>query len=133
MDYELTEEPPTPREFVALRRAAGMGGRTIEAAEAGLGNECVAVSVRADGDLVGMGRVVGDGATVFQVVDIAVDPDHQGHGLGRRVMEHLGSWLDANAPPSAYVNLIASEPAFYERFGFETCAPTLVGMDRPSE
>ena len=133
MDYELTEEPPTPQEFVALRRAAGMGSRTIEAAEAGLGEECVAVTVRAAGDLVGMGRVVGDGATVFQVVDIAVDPGQQGQGLGRRIMDRLVAWLDANAPPSAYVNLIASEPEFYELFGFEACAPDLVGMDRPSE
>ena len=130
MEYELTEEPPTPHEFVALRRAAGMGSRTVEAAKAGLGEECVAVSVRAEGDLVGMGRVVGDGATVFQIVDIAVDPGQQGQGLGRRIMDYLVTWLDANAPPSAYVNLIASEPDFYELFGFETCAPDLVGMDR---
>jgi len=44
-------------------------------------------------------------------------------------MDELVSWLETNAPPSAFINLIASEPAFYERFGFESCAPELVGMD----
>lgn len=131
MEYEVSREPPTPREFVSLRSVAGMRERTLAAAEAGIGNECAAVTVRHDGELVGMGRIVGDGATVFQVVDIAVAPEYQGRGLGRRVMEELVSWLDTNAPPSAYINLIASEPGFYERFGFESCAPALVGMDRP--
>lgn len=107
-----------------------MGERTLAAAEAGLGNECAAVTIRHDGELVGMGRIVGDGATVFQAVDIAVAPEYQGRGLGRRVMEELVSWLETNAPPSAYINLIASEPGFYERFGFESSAPELVGMDR---
>jgi predicted N-acetyltransferase YhbS len=130
MEYEVSEEPPTPREFVALRSAAGMGERTLAAAEAGIGNECAVVTIRHDDELVGMGRVVGDGGTVFQIVDIAVVPAHQGRGLGGRIMEELISWLEANAPPSAYINLIASEPGFYERFGFESCAPALLGMDR---
>src|SRR5699024_10059078 len=130
MEYEVSREPPTPREFVRLRSAAGMGERTLAAAEAGIGNECAAVTIRHNDDLAGMGRIVGDGGTVFQIVDIAVAPDHQGRGLGRRVMEELVSWLEANAPPSAYINLIASEPGFYEQFGFELCAPGLHGMDR---
>ncbi|EMA44700.1 GNAT family N-acetyltransferase [Halococcus saccharolyticus] len=129
MEYDIVMEPPTPREFVHLRSAAGMRERSLDAARAGIGDECAAVTIRADGDLVGMGRIVGDGATVFQIVDIAVAPDHQGRGLGSRIMNELVSWLEANVPPSAFINLIASEPAFYEEFDFETCAPELVGMD----
>jgi GNAT superfamily N-acetyltransferase len=44
-----------------------------------------------------MGRIVGDGAMNFDIVDVAVDPAHQGKGLGRLVMEKLVAWLDANA------------------------------------
>ncbi len=36
-----------------------------------------------------MGRIVGDGAINFDIVDVAVDPAHQGKGLGRLVMEKL--------------------------------------------
>jgi len=129
MGYDVAMEPPTPREFVRLRSVAGMRERSLDAAKAGIGDECAVVTIRKDGDLVGMGRIVGDGATVFQIVDVAVAPEHQGRGLGRRVMDELVSWLETNAPPSAFINLIASEPAFYERFGFESCAPELVGMD----
>nr|WP_303650318.1 GNAT family N-acetyltransferase [Halalkalicoccus sp. NIPERK01] len=107
-----------------------MNAHTEEAARRGLGNELFAVTVREGTQAVAMGRIVGDGATVYQLVDIAVHPDHQGEGLGRRVVERLLAYLDDNAPETAYVNLIANVPEFYERFGFETCAPELVGMDR---
>ena len=54
-----------------------------------------------------MGRIVGDGAINFDIVDVAVDPAHQGKGLGRLVMEKLVAWLDANAFDGAYVTLVA--------------------------
>ncbi|ADJ14603.1 GNAT family N-acetyltransferase [Halalkalicoccus jeotgali] len=130
MSYEIETEPPTPAEFVSLRRAAGLNPHTEAAARRGLGNELFAVTVRDGERAVGMGRIVGDGATVYQIVDIAVHPNRQGEGLGRRVMEELLAYLDENAPETAYVNLIANVPEFYERFGFEACAPELVGMDR---
>ncbi|MCL7416256.1 MAG: GNAT family N-acetyltransferase [Halalkalicoccus sp.] len=130
MSYEIETEPPTPAEFVSLRRAAGLNPHTEAAAERGLGNELFAVTVREGAHAVAMGRIVGDGATVYHIVDVAVEPDHQGEGLGRRVLERLLAYLDGNAPETAYVNLIANVPEFYERFGFETCAPELVGMDR---
>lgn len=43
-----------------------------------------------------MGRVVGDGVLNLEIVDVAVDPAHPGKGLGRKVMEHIVAWLDAN-------------------------------------
>lgn len=130
MTYEIETEPPTPEEFVSLREAAGLGSRTEAAARRGLGNELFAVTIREETRTVAMGRIVGDGATVYQLVDVAVHPDQQGEGLGRRLMEELLAYLDENAPETAYVNLIANVPEFYEQFGFEACAPELVGMDR---
>lgn len=54
-----------------------------------------------------MGRIVGDGALNFEIVDVAVDPEHQGKGLGRKIMEALLSWLEQQAPVGAYITLIA--------------------------
>lgn len=126
--YDFSEGPPVPAEYVSLREVAGLGSRTIEAAERGMGNELYAVTARLDGKAVAMGRVNGDGGTVFQITDVAVHPDHQGRGLGMRVMEHLLGWLDDHAPDTSYVNCIANVPTFYEPLGFERCAPELVGM-----
>ena len=47
------------------------------------------------GKAIGMGRVIGDGGTAFQITDIAVLPEHQGKGLGKRIMAALVAWLKA--------------------------------------
>lgn len=77
-----------------------------------------------------MGRVIGDRGCNFEIVDIAVHPDFQREGLGSQIMESMMNYLRENAPPSAYVCLIADEgaPALYRRFGFEFTAPESVGM-----
>jgi GNAT superfamily N-acetyltransferase len=77
-----------------------------------------------------MGRVIGDGGTAFQIVDIAVLPEHQKRGLGKRIVSALVDWLHANAPKSAYVSLIADGPAkdLYAQYGFEPTAPASIGM-----
>ncbi len=49
-------------------------------------------------------------------------------GFGEQIVEELLVYLDANAPETAHVNLIANVPEFYETFGFKACAPELVGM-----
>jgi ribosomal protein S18 acetylase RimI-like enzyme len=130
--YELREDPPSPERFVELRDAAGMSPRTIEAAREGVPNSHYAVTVVAVADgaetVVGMGRVVGDGGTVFQLTDIVVHPDHQGRGLGTEITDALVTHLRETAPDSAYVNLLADVEGFYERWGFEHTAPGSRGM-----
>lgn len=121
---------PSATEYRALRVAAGLSPKTREAAERGLPNSLHCVCVRSGDDLVGMGRIVGDGGCNFEIVDMAVHPDHQRKGLGRKIMESLMSYLHENAPPSAYVSLIADggAPELYRQYGFEFTAPVSVGM-----
>ena len=133
MSFDLRESLPTPTEFVALRDAAGMAPRSPAAAEVGLPNSLYGVTVVHDETVVGMGRVVGDGGTVFQLTDTVVHPDYQGQGLGTEITRALVDWVDANAPPSAYVNLVADVEGFYERFGFEPTAPASHAMYRRVE
>ena len=77
---------------------------------------------------VGMGRVVGDGALNFEIVDIAVDPEHQGKGLGRLIMQHIMAYLDREAFEGAYITLMADVPELYEKFGFKFSSPASEGM-----
>jgi ribosomal protein S18 acetylase RimI-like enzyme len=130
MSYRFREEAPTPEEHVALREAAGMKPRTEVAARRGLPNSTFAVTVRTTeiDELVGMGHLVGDGGCYYQLVDIAVHPDHQGRGLGTKVVEALLDHLRENAPPSAYASPISDVDGFYERFGFEDARPESKGM-----
>ncbi len=129
-DYRLVERLPTVAEYRDLRRLSGLSEKSPEAAERGLPATLFAVVIEADGGPVGMGRVIGDGGTAYQVVDIAVLPPHQGQGLGKRIVAALVDWLRATAPKSAYVSLIADGPAkdLYAQYGFEPTAPASIGM-----
>jgi len=128
--YSISAQTPSSDEYMALRVAAGLSRKTKEAADTGLPNSLFSVCVRDNEQLIGMGRIIGDGGCNFEIVDIAVHPDYQRQGLGSNIMESLMTWLREHAPPSAYVCLIADEgaPALYERFGFEYTAPASVGM-----
>ena len=41
----------------------------------------------ANGVAVGMGRIMGDGGTAYQIVDVAIAPAFQGQGLGKAIMK----------------------------------------------
>ena len=129
-DYRIVERTPTIEEYRDLRARSGLSAKTAEAAERGLPNTIFAVVIEHDGKTIGMGRVIGDGGTAFQVTDIAVLGEYRGKGLGKRIVAALVGWLKANAPKSAYVSLIADGPAkdLYAQYGFKETAPVSVGM-----
>ena len=129
-DYPLRYETPGVEEYRTLRAAAGLTPRSSEAAIAGLPNTVVGVVIRTgDGRAVAMARVVGDGLN-YEIVDVAVEPAHQGRGLGKRVMAALMERLRTIAPAEAYVSLIADGEAhrLYAQYGFRPTAPASIGM-----
>jgi ribosomal protein S18 acetylase RimI-like enzyme len=128
--YELIAGTPRIDDYRRLRLVSGLSEKTQAAAEAGLPNTWFAVTIQHGGNIVGMGRVIGDGGTAFQIVDIAVEPEHQGKGLGKRIVAALVDHLRANAPASAYVSLIADGDAqyLYAKYGFAPVMPDSIGM-----
>lgn len=128
--YALVEGFPAAADYARLRAAAGLSLKSPEAAARGVAGTLHGVSILRDGELVGMGRVVGDGGCFYFVVDIAVEPAHQGRGLGKRIMAALDAWLRANAPETAHVALFADGEArhLYAKYGFAVNTKS-VGMD----
>jgi ribosomal protein S18 acetylase RimI-like enzyme len=126
--YEVNEKVASVEDFLRLREVSGLSPRTREAAEKGLPRSLYGVTIKLAKESVAMGRVVGDGALNFQIVDIAVNPQHQGKGLGTLIMEHIMKYLDSEAPPGAYITLMADIPKLYEKFGFELSRPRSEGM-----
>lgn len=127
---ELLRQIPAADEYLALRVAAGLSAMSAQGAAAGLPASWCSVCVRVDGELIGMGRVVGDGGLFLFVVDIAVAPAWQGQGWGRRIMQALMDEVHARAAPRTMVGLIADGTAhrLYEPFGFKLVAPAAHGM-----
>ncbi|MEV0279140.1 GNAT family N-acetyltransferase [Streptomyces sp. NPDC050610] len=131
--YDVREGVPSVEIFRRLRTAAGLSDRDPEAVALALSGTWYCVVLHHEGEPIGMGRIVGDGGTAFQLVDICVDPAHQGKGLGRRIMAALTDELERRAPATAYVSLIADGPArfLYEKFGFaDTAEHGSIGMYR---
>ncbi|WP_110657509.1 GNAT family N-acetyltransferase [Salinicola halimionae] len=136
--YRLIFEPPDIETYMRLRREAGMKPRSAAGAAVGLPKSLFAVQVVHQGEnageheseIVGMGRVVGDGGCFYQVVDIAVHPVHQGRGLGKRIMGEIRAYILREAPENAFVSLLADGEAhrLYAQFGFSPTSPHAIGM-----
>jgi len=131
MTYTTKEEIPSVSDYIRIRLEAWLSRKSPEAAAIGLKNGLFSVVVYWGEVPVGIGRVIGDGGCFFEVVDIAVVPEHQKKGLGHLVMPRLMAYVHATALPTAYVSLIADHgtPRFYERYGFEaSLLPKKAGM-----
>ena len=123
MNYRIVERAPTIDEYRRLCRAVGWGEIiNFQAAARGLPRSVFAVvAVGPAGEAVGMGRIVGDGAMYYYIQDIAVHPEHQGKGLGRRILEALFDYLREQAEPKSFIGLFSVPDAvdFYRRFTLE--------------
>ncbi|MGG4218983.1 GNAT family N-acetyltransferase [Paenibacillus jamilae] len=126
LDYAI----PAVEEYRVLRKEAGLSQITEEAAAKGLPNSLFAVTLRLGQELIGMGRVSGDGGVFFLVTDIAVKPSHQGKGYGRKLMEEIMEYLRREVPAGSFATLIADKPAdrLYAQFGFQPVSPRSEGM-----
>jgi ribosomal protein S18 acetylase RimI-like enzyme len=125
MSYSVKEKVPSIDEYITIRLAAGLSRKSVEAATIGLKNGLFSVVAYHDKTPIGIGRVIGDGGCFFEIVDIAVIPEHQKRGVGDLIMRTLMAYIHKNAPSTAYVSLMADHgtPKFYERYGFEASLP----------
>jgi GNAT superfamily N-acetyltransferase len=127
---EIVERIPTIEEYRYLCTAVGWEAvMNLSAASKALPNSLYGVVAICDGQTVGMGRVVGDGAIFYYVQDVAVLPAHQGKGVGSQIVGRLTDMVKRDAPEKAFLGVFAAEGtlSFYEQFGFEQ-HPVLTGM-----
>lgn len=96
--------------FWATGRQRSQLGRMLSGSQ-------VVVSAWQGRTLVGFGRATSDG--VFRAVlwDVVVAADHQGRGLGRRIVEKLLTSPSVAASERVYLMTTKGE-GFYERLGF---------------
>jgi GNAT superfamily N-acetyltransferase len=133
--YNLVVGIPSVEDYCRLRISTGLSPKSPEAAAAGLPNTLFGVLVLKEKRVIAMGRVVGDDGLFYQVVDIAVEPEHQRRGLGKAIMGKIVDHLKRSAPSGAHVSLIADGTAhhLYAQFGFKPIAPDSIGMALATE
>ncbi|MFD1659620.1 GNAT family N-acetyltransferase [Streptomyces caeni] len=99
-------------------RSVGWASPPEEACEQALGRSCFGVIARHEERIVGMARLVGDAAMNSFIVDVVVHPNHQGAGLGRRMVNAPTGWSNAHGIRTTFLIASADVVPFYEPLGF---------------
>jgi len=121
MNFTLVERLPTPEEYNDLRRSVGWPTfekpSIIKALQSSLFVVLVSDTNRG---IIGMARVIGDGAIYFHVQDVIVHPEVQRIVIGQMLMDAVMKYIDAHCVAGSNVGLMCSvgRENFYTRYGF---------------
>lgn len=88
------------------------------------------VTAHSTEQLVGFARATSDGVFRATIWDVMIDPDFQGAGLGRRLVETLIAHPHMNSVERIYL-MTTHQQRFYERIGFERNNTTTMVLRNP--
>jgi len=116
----LKLESPSVADFLILRSKVGWGDLDASLAEKSLSNSLFHIVIWHGEQLVGMGRVVGDGVMYFYIQDVIVDPSYQKQGIGAALMAKIEDYLSSATHQGSTIGLLAAQgkEAFYSRYGY---------------
>jgi len=122
-EVTVCRQLPTAREYIDLRAKMGWGAIDEEIAVKTLQAAAFTVSLRSNGRLIGLARVMGDDVMYFFLADLIIDSEFRGGGHGDRLMREVTAYFDRSAQPGATITLIAvsGRESFYQRYGFVRC------------
>lgn len=112
----------TAEEYMELRRRVGWCEFPLEEAQAGIDNSYMIKCARDEEKAIGVVRLLWDGGYIAFLSDVIVDPDYQGQGNGKKLVESVIQRVKADMKPGYKVKMClmaakGKEP-FYEKFGF---------------
>jgi ribosomal protein S18 acetylase RimI-like enzyme len=121
---------PTVIEYTRLRNLVGWWEVDENATGKALENSLFSVVAIEYGDVIGLGRIVGDGGLYFYIQDLIVHPEFQAKSLGKILMKELMIYITAKAKSGAFVGLMAAKglEKYYEQFGFKARDKDAPGM-----
>ena len=119
-------------EFLEMVESVGWKTYSKLQVEKALKNTMYMVKATVDGNLAGIGRVVGDYSIVCILTDICVKPEFQGHGIGLRITNELKKLIEINVSEGEKMQIeltpTAGNEAFYEKAGFKYKPDKITGM-----
>lgn len=116
----IVENSPIAEEYLHLRESLSWNTYSLADTKFALSNNLYCVSIYYEYEIIGMGRIVGDGRLCFYIQDIMVKPAYQNHGIGTLILNHIIEFLKNVAAKEAYIGLMSKKgkEEFYENFGF---------------
>ena len=122
MSVSYQENALTAEALAGLRTQAGWSHTLIEQAHKALDHTIYSISAFDEGEIVGMGRLVGDGAMVWYIQDVIVLPPYRQVGVGSTIVRKLTDYAVKESMPGTNIAIALmsakdKEP-FYEKLGF---------------
>jgi GNAT superfamily N-acetyltransferase len=112
-----------PQDFVRLRVLTGFSDIPIEHAKRALDGGLINVSAKYGDRLIGMGRMVGDGAMYWYLQEIIVLPEYQKQGVGTKIVNHLVDYAVSHSTTGKFTTIggvsAKGKEEFYSKLGFE--------------
>jgi GNAT superfamily N-acetyltransferase len=105
------------QELSDLYKAAPLGEKPADKLKTVFENSRFRCFVREHGKLVGVGRVLADGADCAYICDVALLPSHQGRGLGRAIVARLVELSRGHRKIILYA--VPGREDFYRSLGFK--------------
>lgn len=131
MDIKL-EYSILTREFLEVVESVGWKTYSVEQVNKALNNTMYMVKATSDGELAGIGRVVGDFSIVCMLSDICVKPEFQGKGIGLKIVNELKRLIEDGVKEGEKMQIeltpTAGNEEFYKRAGFKYKPDVITGM-----
>ena len=110
------------QEFNLLYDAVGWGHYDEKISKKALDNTLYSVSVYEGEDIIGYGRIIGDGICFLYIHDVMVRPEYQSQKIGTMIMHKLLEKVQElkkhNPSLRVYLGASKGKESFYEKFGF---------------
>lgn len=108
--------------YLELRKKVGWVDLTLDQAQKAIDQSIKTFTVH-DGDrVIGMARLVGDGAVVCYIQDLVISPDYQGKHIGSMLIDVLVKYVESITLPGTRMMFCLmcakGREAFYEKHGF---------------
>lgn len=121
--HELSVE-----DYSGLRRSAGWGTVSDRQAANGIRNSAWVLAARCGGKTIACSRLISDGGYVAYIADVIVNPEFQGHGIGKTMIQmilaHIRESIEPGERVMVFLMAAKGRESFYRPFGFQ---------DRPNE
>jgi GNAT superfamily N-acetyltransferase len=118
------------QDYQKLRATTGWDMFHDKVVERSLSADLFSVSIYDGEDIIGCGRVIGDGLMYFYIQDIIVSPEYQKKGIGTKIMLEIEKFLKKRTVNNSFIGLMAARGVreFYRKFGYSERSPERPGM-----
>jgi len=117
LTWKYSQENLNWEELSSLYKVAPLGEKSAEDLSTAFANSMYKCFVFNGPKLVGVGRALADGVDCSYICDVAVHPECQGSGIGKRIIEKLTRLSEGHKKIILYAN--PGKEGFYKKLGFK--------------